>query len=128
MMIPEFFGTAAKAGAYHVVLWLVAILLFHRIREKHWAVIWTVLLGALFLPEVQMSAVSTEAPDQIPDRRTRGIDERAPESGEFEQTMKDYYAQTDVEGQGGIPKEPPDRDPMPLQHLEKPKHPPRHNM
>jgi hypothetical protein len=42
---------------------LVAILLFQRIREKHWAVIWTVLLGALFLPEVQMSSVSAEAPD-----------------------------------------------------------------
>ncbi len=28
MMIPEFFGTAAKAGAYHVVLWLLAIVLF----------------------------------------------------------------------------------------------------
>ena len=40
------------------------------------------------------------------------------------------YAQSDVEGQGGVPKAPPDHDPMPLQHLEKPKHPhpPRHNM
>jgi len=28
MMIPEFFGTAAKAGAYHVALWLLAIVLF----------------------------------------------------------------------------------------------------
>jgi len=72
--------------------------------------------------------VSTEAPDQLPDRRMRSIDERAPENSEFEQTMKDYYAQTDVEGQGGIPKSPPDEDPMPLQHLEKPRRPPAHNM
>ena len=78
--------------------------------------------------EAASQPVSTEAPDQIPDRRMKGIDEGTPESGEFEQTVKDYYAQTDVESQGGIPKEPPDRDPMPLQHLERPRHPPRHNM
>ena len=72
--------------------------------------------------------VSTQAPDQSPDRRMRSIDETTPENSEFEQTIKDYYAQTDVEGQGGIPKEPPDWNPMPVQHLEKPKHPPRHNM
>jgi len=69
--------------------------------------------------EASNQPVSTEAPDQMPDR---GM------SGELEQTMRDYYAQTDAEGQGGVPKEPPDSDPMPLQHLEKPKHPPRHNM
>jgi amino acid transporter len=28
MLIPEFFGTAAKAGPYHVTLWLLAIILF----------------------------------------------------------------------------------------------------
>ena len=56
------------------------------------------------------------------------MDEAAPEKGELEQTMKDYYAQTDAEAQGAIPKEPPDQNPIPLQHLEKPKRPPRHNM
>ena len=78
--------------------------------------------------EAANQPVSTEAPDQLPDRRMRGIDERSPETSEFERTIKDYYAQTDVEGQGGIPKEPPDDDPMPLQHLDKPRHPPAHNM
>jgi len=78
--------------------------------------------------EAASQPVSTEAPDQLPDRRMKGIDEGTPETSEFEQTMKDYYAQTDVEGQGGIPKIPPEDDPMPLQHLEKPKHPPAHNM
>src|SRR5262249_27090985 len=78
--------------------------------------------------EAASQPVSTEAPDQSPDRRMRGIDESAPENSEFEQTIKDYYARTDVEGQGGVPKEPPDDDPMPLQHLDKPKHPPQHNM
>lgn len=59
----------------------------------------------------------------------KAIDEETPETSDFEKTMKDYYAQSDVEGQGGVPKEPPDHDPMPLQHLEeKPKQPPRHNM
>src|SRR5690348_5695226 len=72
--------------------------------------------------------VSTEAPDQTPDRAMKAIDESIPEASEFEKTMKDYYAQTDVESQGGVPKEPPDREPMPLRHLEKPKHPPRYNM
>ena|SRR6266850_1741081 len=57
------------------------------------------------------------------------VDESNPVNGEVEQTMKDYYAQTDEEEQGGIPKEPPDTDPMPLQHLEeKPRQPPKHNM
>jgi hypothetical protein len=79
--------------------------------------------------EAASQPVSTEAPDQMPDRKMRGIDEMMPETSEFEQTMKDYYARTDVEGQGGVPKVPPEQDPMPLQHLEnKPKHPPRHNM
>ena len=78
--------------------------------------------------EASSQPVSTEAPDQIPDRTMKAIDEDTPETSDFEKTMKDYYAQTDVESQGGVPKEPPDRDPMPLQHLEKPKHPPRHNM
>src|SRR5262245_13427341 len=73
--------------------------------------------------------VSTEAPDQTPDRTMRAIDEEMPESDDLERTMKDYYAQTDAESQGGVPKELPDTDPMPLQHLdEKPMHPPRHNM
>jgi hypothetical protein len=73
--------------------------------------------------------VSTEAPDQIPTQAMRAMDESSPENSEFEQTMKDYYGQSDTEGQGGVPKEPPDRDPMPLQHLDdKPKRPPRHNM
>src|SRR5207253_8269139 len=78
--------------------------------------------------EASSQPVSTEAPDQVPDRTMKAIDEDTPERGDFEQTMKDYYAQTDVEGQGGIPKTPPDTDPMPLQHAEKPKRPPRHNM
>lgn len=78
--------------------------------------------------EASNQPVSTEAPDLKPDRSMRAIDEDSPENSEFERTMKDYYAQTDVEGQGGVPKEPPDTDPMPLQHLERPKHPPRHNM
>ena len=78
--------------------------------------------------EASNQPVSTEAPDQLPDRRMKAIDEDTPERSVFEQTVKDYYAQTDVEGQGGIPKTPPDTDPMPLQNLEKPKHPPRHNM
>jgi hypothetical protein len=78
--------------------------------------------------EASNQPVSTEAPDQTPDRTMRAIDEDTPERSEFEQTMKDYYAQTDVEGQGGVPRTPPETDPMPLQHLEKPKHPPRHNM
>ncbi|PYV93441.1 MAG: amino acid permease, partial [Acidobacteria bacterium] len=29
LTIPEFFGTAAKAGAYQFVLWSIAILLFY---------------------------------------------------------------------------------------------------
>ncbi len=78
--------------------------------------------------EAASQPVSTEAPDQTPDRAMRAIDEDTPERSEFERTIKDYYAQTDVEGQGGVPKSPPDTDPMPLQHIEKPKHPPRHNM
>jgi len=79
--------------------------------------------------EASSQPVSTEAPDQTPDRTMRAIDENTPEASEFEQTMQDYYARTDVEGQGGVPSEPPDTDPMPLQHLdERPKHPPRHNM
>ena len=78
--------------------------------------------------EASSQPVSTEAPDQMPDRTMRSIDDDTPETSEFEQTMKDYYARTDVEGQGGVPKIPPERDPMPLHHLEKPKRPPRHNM
>jgi hypothetical protein len=78
--------------------------------------------------EAASQPVSTEAPDQTPDRTMRAIDEDMPERSEFERTMKDYYAQTDVEGQGGVPRTPPETDPMPLQHIEKPKHPPRHNM
>jgi hypothetical protein len=73
--------------------------------------------------------VSTEAPDQKPDTTMRAMTEGVPENSEFEQTMKDYYGRSDAEGQGGIPTEPPDTDPMPLQHLEdRPKRPPRHNM
>jgi len=78
--------------------------------------------------EASSQPVSTEAPDQTPDRSMRAIDEDVPERSEFERTMKDYYARTDVEGQGGVPRIPPETDPMPLQHLERPKHPPRHNM
>jgi hypothetical protein len=78
--------------------------------------------------EAASQPVSTEAPDQMPDRSMRAIDEDAPEASEFEKTMKDYYAQTDAEGQGAVPKEPPDVNPMPLQHLERPKRPPKHNM
>jgi len=78
--------------------------------------------------EAASQPVSTEAPDQTPDRTMRAIDEDMPERSDFERTMKDYYARTDVEGQGGVPKIPPETDPMPLQHIEKPKHPPRHNM
>src|SRR5262245_35539722 len=78
--------------------------------------------------EASSQPVSTEAPDQTPDRTMKAIDEETPEFDDLEKTMKDYYAQTDVEIQGGVPRELPDTDPMPLQHLEKPKHPPRHNM
>jgi hypothetical protein len=79
--------------------------------------------------EASSQPVSEEAPDQSPDRVMRAIDEDVPERSEFERTVRDYYAQSDVEAQGGIPREPPDTDPMPLQHLEeRPKHPPRHNM
>jgi len=78
--------------------------------------------------EAASQPVSTQAPDQTPDRSMRAIDEDMPERSEFERTMKDYYAQTDVELQGGVPRTPPETDPMPLQHIEKPKHPPRHNM
>jgi hypothetical protein len=78
--------------------------------------------------EAASQPVSTEAPDQTPDRTMRAIDEDTPERSEFERTIKDYYAQTDVEGQGGVPRTLPETDPMPLQHIEKPKHPPRHNM
>jgi len=51
--------------------------------------------------EASNQPVSTEAPDQLPDRSMKAIDEDTPESSEFEKTMKDYYAQTDTEGQGG---------------------------
>ena len=69
--------------------------------------------------EASNQPVSTEAPDQT----------LAQPQSDVERTMKDYYAQTDVESQGGVPRTPPDTDPMPLQHLEQqPKHPPRHNM
>ena len=78
--------------------------------------------------EAASQPVSTAAPDQTPDRAMRAIDEDMPERSDFERTMKDYYALTDVEGQGGVPRTPPETDPMPLQHIEKPKHPPRHNM
>jgi hypothetical protein len=79
--------------------------------------------------EASSQPTSTEAPDQLPDRTMKAIDEDVPERSVFEQTMKDYYAQSDAEGQGAVPKQPPDQDPMPLQHLDvKPKHPPRHNM
>src|SRR5215831_14533873 len=78
--------------------------------------------------EASSQPVSTEAPDQAPHRTMKAIDENTPEASEFEKTMKDYYAQTDVEGQGGMPKTPPDTDPMPLQHIQKPKRPPQHNM
>jgi hypothetical protein len=78
--------------------------------------------------EASSQPVSTEAPDQKPDRKMRSIDEDMPERSEFEQTMKDYYAETDAELQGAVPKSPPDTNPLPLQHPEKPKHPPRHNM
>ena len=78
--------------------------------------------------EASSQPVSTEAPDQVPDRAMRAIDEDVPEVSEFEKTMKDYYAQTDVESQGGVPKEPPVTNPMPLQHPQKPKRPPQHNM
>ena len=61
--------------------------------------------------EASSQPVSTEAPDQVPDRAMRAIDEDVPEVSEFEKTMKDYYAQTDVESQGGVPKEPPDTPP-----------------
>src|SRR5215467_143635 len=78
--------------------------------------------------EAASQPVSTEAPDQAPDRAMKAIDEATPEASDFEQTMKDYYAQTDVESQGGMPKSPPDTNPMPLQHIQKPKRPPQHNM
>jgi hypothetical protein len=76
--------------------------------------------------EAASQPVSTEAPDQV--RSMRAVDESTPETSDLEKTMKDYYAQSDVEGQGGVPKVPPYSDPMPLQHIEKPKHPPQHNM
>jgi hypothetical protein len=78
--------------------------------------------------EAASQPVSTEAPSQMPDRAMRAIDENVPEASDFEKTIKDYYAQTDVEGQGGVPKDPPDTNPLPLQHPAKPKRPPQHNM
>src|SRR5436309_3247643 len=79
--------------------------------------------------EAASQPVSTEAPAQTPDVTMKAIDEETPEKSDFEQSVKDYYGQTDVEGQGGVPKEPPDTDPMPLQHLEeRPKRPLAHNM
>jgi hypothetical protein len=56
------------------------------------------------------------------------IDPDDPEESSLEKTMEDYYAKKDVEGQGGVPAEPPETDPMPLQDLRKPKGPPKHNM
>src|SRR5438034_470584 len=41
---------------------LVALLLFWRL-PRHWAVLATVMLGTMFLPEVQIAKVSKEAPD-----------------------------------------------------------------
>src|SRR5881396_1032849 len=86
--------------------------------------------------EAASQPVSTEAPAQTPDVTMKAIDEETPEKSDFEQSVKDYYGQTDVEGQGGVPnltqcgswaKEPPDTDPMPLQHLEaRPTRPPAH--
>jgi hypothetical protein len=78
--------------------------------------------------EASSQPVSTQAPSQMPDRAMRAMDETMPEASEFEQTMKDYYNQSDVEGQGGVPKDPPDTNPLPLQHPDKPKRPPKHNM
>jgi len=78
--------------------------------------------------EASSQPVSTEAPDQMPDRMTMGTDEGTPENSQLERTMKDYYDRSDAESQGAVPIEPPDHNPMPLQHLEKPKRPPTHNM
>jgi hypothetical protein len=70
--------------------------------------------------EASSQPVSTEAPDQMPDRTL--------ESSQLERTMKDYYDRSDDESQGAVPIEPPDHNPLPLQHAEKPKRPPTHNM
>ena len=78
--------------------------------------------------EASRQPVSTEAPIHTPDRAMRAVDESNPESGDIEKTMKDYYDRGDDEAQGGVPHEPPDRNPLPLQHPEKPKRPPQHNM
>ena len=56
------------------------------------------------------------------------LEEDDPERSEIEKTMEDYFSQTDVQGQGGVPKEPPDTNPMPLQDLRKKKGPPAHNI
>ena len=53
--------------------------------------------------EAASQPVSTEAPDQMPDRTMKAIDETMPENSDFEKTIKDYYAQTDAEGQGAVP-------------------------
>ena len=76
------------------------------------------------------STEADERPETINiDSVIESVNESNPVNTEIEQTMKDYYAQTDLEEQGGIPKEPPETDPMPLQHLdEKPRQPPKHNM
>ena len=65
--------------------------------------------------------VSTES-------RAIDADQEAPEESGLEKTMEDYYSQTDVESQGGVPLEPPDTNPMPLHSLKKAKGPPKHNM
>jgi hypothetical protein len=79
--------------------------------------------------EASQQPLATEFVHQGEDIKMRAIESRSPEEGDLEQTMKDYYAQTDSEGQGSVPKEPPDTNPMPLQHVDRrPKGPPKHNM
>jgi hypothetical protein len=62
------------------------------------------------------------------DIQMHAADPREPDKDDLERTMEDYYARTDAENQGGVPTDPPDVNPMPLQDLRKPKAPPQHNM
>lgn len=47
---------------------------------------------------------------------------------ELEQTSQDFWGRSAEQTDGAIPIEPPDREPLELQKLEKPTGPPAHNM
>jgi hypothetical protein len=67
-------------------------------------------------------------PEGNNDFRSHGVDYANPNEGAIERTMEEYQGETDMEGQGGEPKEPPDTNPLPVQNPRKPKAPPKHNM